>query len=67
MAYVLERTHAAGTVYAMTLDDLDICQMLPVRGDQFDQGVSIHLYLLRICLSLPCLCEVCNVLIAVCL
>ena len=30
-----------GTVYAMTLDDLDICQMLPVRGDQFDQGVSI--------------------------
>lgn len=66
MAYVLERTHAAGTVYAMTLDDLDICQMLPVRGDQFDQGVSI-LSLLRICSSLQCVCEVCNELIVVCL
>ena len=32
-----------GTVYAMTLDDADVCQMLPVRGDQFDQGVSIYL------------------------
>ena len=31
-----------GTVYAMTLDDADVCQMLPVRGDQFDQGVSIY-------------------------
>ena len=33
-----------GTVYAMTLDDADVCQMLPVRGDQFDQGVSIYIW-----------------------
>ena len=44
VAYVLERTHAMGTVYAMTLDDADVCQMLPVRGDQFDQGVSIYIW-----------------------
>ena len=40
IAYVLERTQAASNIYAMTLDDLDVCQLLPLRGDQFEQGVS---------------------------
>ena len=39
-AYALERTQAAGHSYAMMLDDMDICQLLPLRGDQYEQGVS---------------------------
>lgn len=46
IAYVLERTQASGNIYAMTLDDSDICQLLPLRGDQFEQGVSpFHLHI----------------------
>ncbi|KAI0776376.1 hypothetical protein BC629DRAFT_1525870 [Irpex lacteus] len=41
IAYVLERTQASGNIYAMTLDDSDICQLLPLRGDQFEQGLQI--------------------------
>lgn len=35
----MERHFAAINNFAMMLDDEDISQMLPVRGDQFEQGV----------------------------
>lgn len=36
----MERHFAAINNFAMFLDDEDVCQMLPVRGDYFEQGVS---------------------------
>lgn len=39
LAYALERQQGAGNSFAMVLDDLDICQLLPLRGDQYEQGV----------------------------
>lgn len=42
VAYALERQQAAGNSFAMVLDDQDICQLLPLRADQFEQGVSNH-------------------------
>lgn len=39
LAYALERQQACGNSFAMVLDDLDICQLLPVRGDSYEQGV----------------------------
>lgn len=38
-AYALERQQAAGNSFAMVLDDADVCQLLPLRGDQYEQGV----------------------------
>lgn len=29
-----------GNGWALSLDDQDICQLLPLRGDQFEQGVG---------------------------
>lgn len=28
-----------GNGWASSLDDQDVCQLLPLRGDQFEQGV----------------------------
>ena len=39
-AYMMERHFAAINNFAMFLDDEDVCQMLPVRADHFEQGVS---------------------------
>lgn len=38
-AYMMERHFGALNNFAMMLDDEDISQMLPVHGDQFEQGV----------------------------
>lgn len=37
----MERHFAAINNFAMFLDDEDVAQMLPVRGDLFEQGVSL--------------------------
>ena len=37
---MMERHFAAINNFAMFLDDEDVCQMLPVRADHFEQGVS---------------------------
>ncbi|KAH9947919.1 hypothetical protein B0H21DRAFT_736146 [Amylocystis lapponica] len=41
LAYAIERTHGCGNSWAMMLDDQDISQLLPVRSDQFEQGVLV--------------------------
>ncbi|KAJ3530808.1 hypothetical protein NM688_g7659 [Phlebia brevispora] len=41
IAYSMERHHASGNSFAMVLDDMDICQLLPLRGDQYEQGISV--------------------------
>ena len=37
----MERQQGTGNGWALSLDDLDVCQLLPLRGDQFDQGVLV--------------------------
>ncbi len=39
-AYLMERHFAAINNFAMFLDDEDVAQMLPVREDYFEHGVS---------------------------
>ena len=39
-AYAMERQQGTGNAWALSLDDQDVCQLLPLRGDQFEQGVS---------------------------
>lgn len=39
LAYSADRMYASGNGWAMTLDDEDVSQLLPVRGDLFEQGV----------------------------
>ncbi|KXN89934.1 hypothetical protein AN958_04938 [Leucoagaricus sp. SymC.cos] len=41
LAYALERQHGMGNGWALCLDDQDISQLLPVRGDQFEQGILV--------------------------
>ncbi|TFK41060.1 hypothetical protein BDQ12DRAFT_600361 [Crucibulum laeve] len=41
LAYAAERQHGCGNGWAMSLDDQDVSQLLPVRGDQFEQGVLV--------------------------
>ncbi|KAF7436918.1 hypothetical protein PC9H_003752 [Pleurotus ostreatus] len=41
LAYANERLHGFGNGWALSMDDNDVCQLLPLRGDQFDQGVSV--------------------------
>ena len=41
LAYMTERHFTAINSFATFLDDEDVSQMLPVRGDQFEQGVSV--------------------------
>ncbi|EKM83798.1 hypothetical protein AGABI1DRAFT_66768 [Agaricus bisporus var. burnettii JB137-S8] len=41
LAYAMERQHGMGNGWALCLDDQDISQLLPVRGDQFEQGTLV--------------------------
>jgi hypothetical protein len=41
LAYANERLHGSANGWAMSLDDQDISQLLPVRGDHFEQGVLV--------------------------
>lgn len=41
LAYAAERQHGCSNGWALSLDDQDISQLLPVRGDQFDQGILV--------------------------
>ncbi len=41
MCYVGERYYARLSGYAMGVDDNDVSQALPLRGDSFVQGVSL--------------------------
>jgi len=41
LAYCTERLHGASNGWATSLDDQDISQLLPVRGDQYEQGVLV--------------------------
>ncbi|KIP06281.1 hypothetical protein PHLGIDRAFT_107115 [Phlebiopsis gigantea 11061_1 CR5-6] len=43
LAYAMERAASSGSSYAMELDDNDICQLLPLRGDYFDLGKHVPL------------------------
>ncbi|KIL70734.1 hypothetical protein M378DRAFT_194984 [Amanita muscaria Koide BX008] len=38
LAYATERLHGYGNPWALNLDDQDISQLLPVRGEEFDRG-----------------------------
>jgi hypothetical protein len=42
LTYATERLYSAGNGWAMCMDDQDVSQLLPVRGDQFENGVNIH-------------------------
>ena len=39
LAYVTERSNSAANGWAMSIDDRDIAQMLPVCGDDFENEV----------------------------
>ncbi|KAJ2928849.1 hypothetical protein H1R20_g8248, partial [Candolleomyces eurysporus] len=41
LAYAIERQHGCGNGWALSLDDQDISQLLPVRVDQFGQGTLV--------------------------
>ncbi|TFK57184.1 hypothetical protein OE88DRAFT_1650806 [Heliocybe sulcata] len=41
LAYSAERLHGCGNGWALCLDDMDVSQLLPLRGDQFLQGSSV--------------------------
>lgn len=41
LAYATERLYSSGNGWAMSLDDQDVTQLLPVRRDQFEKGVRI--------------------------
>ena len=41
IAYAIEREQSACNSFAQVLDDHDIDQVLPVRGDQYELGASI--------------------------
>ncbi|KAJ6575219.1 hypothetical protein B0H19DRAFT_1127724 [Mycena capillaripes] len=41
LAYCTERLHGCANGWAMSLDDDDISQLLPVRGDHFENGVLV--------------------------
>ncbi|KAH9486839.1 hypothetical protein JR316_0000904 [Psilocybe cubensis] len=42
LAYAAERQHGLGNGWALSLDNQDVSQLLPVRGDQFLQGVLVQ-------------------------
>jgi hypothetical protein len=42
LAYALERQHGCGNGWALSLDNQDVSQLLPVRGDQFLQGTLVQ-------------------------
>jgi hypothetical protein len=41
LAFATERLHGLGNGWALSLDDQDVSQLLPVRGDQFILGVRL--------------------------
>ncbi|KAF8592080.1 hypothetical protein K439DRAFT_1401652 [Ramaria rubella] len=41
LAYALDRFHASGNEFAMTLDDEDITQVMPCLSHEFKNGISI--------------------------
>ncbi|KAJ7706078.1 hypothetical protein B0H17DRAFT_1035536 [Mycena rosella] len=41
LGYCLERLHGAANGWSLSMDDQNISQLLPVRGDQFEQGVLV--------------------------
>lgn len=41
LAYCTERLHGCSNGWAMTLDDQDVSQLLPVRGDHYEKGVLV--------------------------
>ncbi|KAG6889195.1 hypothetical protein C0995_002910 [Termitomyces sp. Mi166 len=41
LAYAVERQHGCGNGWALSLDDQDISQLLPVRGDQFEHSILV--------------------------
>ncbi|EJD03967.1 uncharacterized protein FOMMEDRAFT_19284 [Fomitiporia mediterranea MF3/22] len=41
LTYATERFYSSGNGWAMSLDDQDISQLLPVRADQFEQGILV--------------------------
>ncbi|KAF5313234.1 hypothetical protein D9619_003267 [Psilocybe cf. subviscida] len=42
LAYAAERQHGCGNGWALSLDNQDVSQLLPVRGDQFIQGTLVQ-------------------------
>ncbi|PPQ85887.1 hypothetical protein CVT25_015829 [Psilocybe cyanescens] len=42
LAYAAERQHGLGNGWALSLDNQDVSQLLPVRGDQFLQGTLVQ-------------------------
>ncbi|KAH9937175.1 uncharacterized protein B0H18DRAFT_969438 [Fomitopsis serialis] len=41
IGYAIERCHGTANGWAMTLDDQDVSQLLPLRRDQFEQGILV--------------------------
>lgn len=41
LAYAMDRFHASGNEFAMTLDDEDITQVMPCLMQEFTNGVSV--------------------------
>ncbi|KAF7307007.1 Eukaryotic translation initiation factor 3 subunit H [Mycena indigotica] len=41
LAYCTERLHGCSNGWAMSMDDQDVSQLLPVRGDHFEKGVLV--------------------------
>ncbi|KAJ7110114.1 hypothetical protein C8R44DRAFT_801404 [Mycena epipterygia] len=41
LAYCTERLHGCSNGWSLCLDDQDVSQLLPVRGDQYEQGVLV--------------------------
>ncbi|KAF8912757.1 hypothetical protein CPB84DRAFT_1670239 [Gymnopilus junonius] len=42
LAYATERQHGCGNGWALSLDNQDVSQLLPLRGDQFLQGTLVQ-------------------------
>ncbi|KAI0788632.1 hypothetical protein C8Q75DRAFT_241835 [Abortiporus biennis] len=42
LAYAMERQMGSGNGWALSLDDQDVCQLLPLRGDQYEQGLLVY-------------------------
>jgi hypothetical protein len=55
LAYATERSHGLGNGWCLSMDDFDVSQLLPVRGDQFVQGVYsyFHYMVFFLLTSLP--------------
>ena len=51
LAYATERQYGCGNGWALFLDDQDVSQLLPVRGDQFELGASVF-YLMSVLLNI---------------